>query len=76
MQGGFWEAACWLTYQHHDLIIYLFSFFCSADILYLRNAFCVEKSDQSAARRWTKLVKQALSSSTTQLNNFVHLLAH
>jgi phosphatidylinositol 3-kinase len=71
--------------RHSHLFINLFAMMlstgipeltCEDDILYLRNAFCVERNDIQAAKRFTKLIHQSLKTTTTQLNNMIHILAH
>ena len=46
------------------------------DIYWLRDCLRLGLTDESAAGHFTKLVKEALASRTTQVNNAVHIAAH
>jgi hypothetical protein len=46
------------------------------DIYWLRDCLRLGLTDESAADHFTKLVKEALASRTTQVNNAVHIAAH
>eukprot|EP00163_Fabomonas_tropica_P026300 TRINITY_DN477_c0_g1_i2.p1 TRINITY_DN477_c0_g1~~TRINITY_DN477_c0_g1_i2.p1 ORF type:complete len:1361 (-),score=382.34 TRINITY_DN477_c0_g1_i2:229-4311(-) len=80
---------CCLAYnilrRHADLFINLFCMMlstgipeltCVDDIEYLRTAFLLGKSDAQAAKKFQKLIKQSLKTTTTQVNNAIHILAH
>ena len=71
--------------QHAHLFINLFAMMLSTgipeltsaeDILWLRNALVLDKTDKEARKKFTKLIFQSLHTTTTQINNAVHLAAH
>ena len=47
-----------------------------SDIMYLREAFQVDKSDEAASEYFTKLIYVALKTKRTQFNEAIHILAH
>jgi phosphatidylinositol-4,5-bisphosphate 3-kinase len=46
------------------------------DIFYLRQAFCLEGTREEAQKRWVELLEESLNTKTTQINFFLHNLAH
>eukprot|EP01127_Copromyxa_protea_P018908 TRINITY_DN6038_c0_g1_i1.p1 TRINITY_DN6038_c0_g1~~TRINITY_DN6038_c0_g1_i1.p1 ORF type:complete len:1361 (+),score=214.79 TRINITY_DN6038_c0_g1_i1:544-4083(+) len=46
------------------------------DIHYLRQAFSLEQTREKAQRHWANLVIESLNTKTTQINFFLHNLAH
>ncbi len=54
-------------------------FICSQiqdDIQYLRNAFALDQSDESAANLFAKLIRSALGTKATNINFAIHIWAH
>jgi hypothetical protein len=47
-----------------------------ADIKYLQNALQMDLTEQQAAKRFTKLIKESLESMSTQLMFVTHIMAH
>eukprot|EP01133_Synstelium_polycarpum_P010881 gene10881-12677_t len=47
-----------------------------SDIMYLREKFRPDLTDEEASERFTKLIHESISTLTTQINFAVHILAH
>jgi len=47
-----------------------------SDIKYLRTAFNLEVSQEEAEERWKMLIEESLRTKTTQINNWIHIMAH
>lgn len=47
-----------------------------SDIYYLRQAFSLEQTRDEAQQHWINLVQESLNTKTTQINFFLHNLAH
>ncbi|GAM28626.1 hypothetical protein SAMD00019534_118020 [Acytostelium subglobosum LB1] len=47
-----------------------------SDILYLRDKFRLDLSDQEASDRFTKLIHESINTLTTQINFAIHIMAH
>lgn len=47
-----------------------------SDIYYLRQAFSLEQTREDAQQHWVNLVQESLNTKTTQINFFLHNLAH
>jgi len=71
--------------QHSYLFINLFSMMIStgipqlrsvADIFYLRTAFSLQGTNLEAENKWRALLTESLRTKTTQINFFLHNLAH
>eukprot|EP01102_Stenamoeba_stenopodia_P020703 TRINITY_DN8172_c0_g1_i5.p1 TRINITY_DN8172_c0_g1~~TRINITY_DN8172_c0_g1_i5.p1 ORF type:complete len:1732 (-),score=326.42 TRINITY_DN8172_c0_g1_i5:97-5292(-) len=71
--------------KHANLFITLFTMMLSTgipqlkkpeDLHYLREAFCLQKTDEEAAVVFADKIMESLNTKMTQLNNFVHNLAH
>jgi len=48
----------------------------TSDIFYLRDAFCLMMPTEKARERWVQLVYESINTKTTQVNFFIHNLAH
>lgn len=46
------------------------------DIEYLRQSICFGMSDEEANEYFHKLIHDSLGTFTTQVNNYIHILAH
>ena len=85
---NFSEIACEafiLLRKNAHIIINLFAMMLSTgiaelrsyeDILYLRKSFMLTESENDIKEAFTKLIYQSLSTKATQLNFFLHNLAH
>jgi len=49
---------------------------CADDIIYLRDAFSLDMTDEQAAEKFKNLIYESLATMTTQFNNAIHILAH
>jgi len=70
------EAALFLNLFHMMLSTGIPQLRSVSDIFYLRDAFCLMKPTNFASDRWGQLVKESLNTKTTQVNFFIHNLAH
>ena len=71
--------------RHSDLFLNLFAMMLSTgipelrspkDIEWMQRAFCGGCSDEEAAEEFTKLIYESLDTKATQINNYIHNLAH
>ena len=46
------------------------------DLLYLRDAFSLDATDEKAREKFKNLIYESLATKTTQFNNAIHILAH
>jgi hypothetical protein len=46
------------------------------DIEYLRDAFSLEMNESQAADKFKQLIQECLYTRATQINNYIHIIAH
>lgn len=48
----------------------------SDDLLYLREAFAVDKTEEEASQLFKSLIMKSLNTTATRVNNALHILVH